>query len=221
MSQSYKGHTIPAYADAADGPLAFSDFVDSGPIPRFADATARNTAIATPTEGQLCYNLALDQLEIYNGTGWISFGINVGTGVLDLGGARIADVGDPTTADDVASWDYVQANMVQKVYFSEEGVLSSKTGTFRWYAPADLTIQRVVCWLGTTSASGAVVLDVNKNASGSILSSAISIAASSYLATAVPSVTSMTKDTDFLLFDIDSPGSGAADLAWVIEYVLA
>jgi len=221
MSQSYKGLTIPAYADSADGPVAFSDFVDSGPIPRFADATARNAAIASPVEGMVVYNLALDQYEVYDGTGWTTPFPNIGTGILNLGGNRLTNLADPSVAGDVASWDYVRENLIQKVYFSEEGLISAKIGTFRWYAPEDLTIQRIVCWLGTTSSSGAVDLDVNKNASGSILSAGVSIAAASYLNSAVPTTTSMTKDTDFLTFDIDNAGTGAADLAWVVEYVRA
>jgi hypothetical protein len=39
----------------------------------FTNATARNTAIPTPTEGMITYQTASDHYTIYNGTEWIPF----------------------------------------------------------------------------------------------------------------------------------------------------
>jgi hypothetical protein len=71
---SYKGLEIPQDSDTADGPGAFADFVDSGPVPRFANAAARNTAITTPVVGQLCViNVgATPILQVYETAGWVA-----------------------------------------------------------------------------------------------------------------------------------------------------
>lgn len=42
-------------------------------IPRFADATERSAAIATPVEGQFTYLTGTDVLQKYNGTTWITY----------------------------------------------------------------------------------------------------------------------------------------------------
>lgn len=115
MSQSYKGLTIPSYSDSADGPAAFSDFVDSGPVARFADATARDAAITSPTAGQIVYNIALARFEAYNGTSWAQPWIapSGGTmsGILDMGNQRIQNLADPINNQDAAtrSWVLTQA----------------------------------------------------------------------------------------------------------------
>ena len=68
MSSMYKGLAVPDYTDSADAPLAFQQFIDSGPIPRFANATARNAAIPAPITGQVIYRLDTKVIEIYNAT---------------------------------------------------------------------------------------------------------------------------------------------------------
>ena len=73
MSESYKGLTVPTYTDSADGPGAFREMIDSGPIPRFATATTRNAAITAPIKGQVVYRedlIAGGGLEFWNGTAW-------------------------------------------------------------------------------------------------------------------------------------------------------
>jgi hypothetical protein len=42
-------------------------------VPKYANQAAINTAIPTPTEGMLVYNIALDQYAFYNGTAWTNF----------------------------------------------------------------------------------------------------------------------------------------------------
>ena len=72
MSSLYKGLSVPDYTDSADAPLGFKQFVDSGPLPRFANATARNNAIAAPVKGMACYRLDTGVVELYNGSSWLS-----------------------------------------------------------------------------------------------------------------------------------------------------
>jgi microcystin-dependent protein len=83
MSTGYKGFTIPEYSDAADAPAAFEDLVDSGPIPRFTDSTARDSAITSPTEGQFCYLLSTGRLQRYDGSSWVTYQTTP-TGVLAM-----------------------------------------------------------------------------------------------------------------------------------------
>ncbi len=72
MSSPYKGLAVPDYTDSADAPLAFRQFIDSGPVPRFANATARNAAITAPVKGQVIYRLDTSVIEIYDGAAWKS-----------------------------------------------------------------------------------------------------------------------------------------------------
>lgn len=69
MSSLYKGLAVPDYTDSADAPLAFQQLIDSGPIPRFANASARNAAITAPVAGQVIYRIDTRVIEIYDSTG--------------------------------------------------------------------------------------------------------------------------------------------------------
>jgi hypothetical protein len=44
------------------------------PIPSYADPTARDSALPSPTEGQTTYIQSLKSLQVYNGTVWIAVG---------------------------------------------------------------------------------------------------------------------------------------------------
>lgn len=68
---SHKGLTIPGYNETADGPKAFQDLVDSGPIPRFASSGARNTAITAPAAGMVAYLIDQQLFTAYDGTAWV------------------------------------------------------------------------------------------------------------------------------------------------------
>lgn len=78
MPENYKGLTVPLYTEAADGPKAFKDLVDSGPIPRFATAAERNTAIPAPVAGQLVYRSDLGSLEVFTGSSWQALAFDLG-----------------------------------------------------------------------------------------------------------------------------------------------
>jgi len=48
-------------------------------IPVFADATARDAAITSPSEGQHCFLSGTDALQYYTGSAWIAAGgVSVG-----------------------------------------------------------------------------------------------------------------------------------------------
>lgn len=92
MATSYKGFTVPEYTDVADGPTAFSSLVDSGPIPRFADNTARDNAIVAPPIGALCYNTAAGDVQMYTATGWVNLHDDLIPMVFSIPGAPEAKV---------------------------------------------------------------------------------------------------------------------------------
>jgi hypothetical protein len=71
MSTSYKGITIPEYTDAADGPAAFINAIDAGPIPRFATTSDRNAAFQAPEKGTLTY-VETTQFEWWDGSSWVA-----------------------------------------------------------------------------------------------------------------------------------------------------
>lgn len=213
MSQSYKGLTIPSYADAADGPGAFSAFTDSGPIPRFADATARDAAIATPTNGQMCFLTGSNALQVRTGGAWVTVYVS---GNLDLNGNRILNVGNPTADTDGFSWGYAKDTLVEAVYFSEPGTLSAKTGNFRWYAPWNCTIVDVVAQLGTAPTGASVIFDVNRNGGTNTIFATqgnrptVAIGTNVAVSGAPEGTLTMTKDVSYLTVDIDQVGSGTA-----------
>lgn len=54
-------------------------------VPKYANQTAITTAIPSPTEGMLVYNIALDQYAYYNGSAWVNFPSASGGGGSSLG----------------------------------------------------------------------------------------------------------------------------------------
>ena len=92
MSEVYKGQVIPLYSDPADGPGSFRDLVDSGPIPRFATAAARDAAIPTPIAGQVVYRAdakAGGAMEIYSAGAWKDIVLGLVTGTHNHSGTQI------------------------------------------------------------------------------------------------------------------------------------
>lgn len=180
MTQEYKGFTIPAYADTADAPKAFQDFTDDGPIPRFADATARDAAIATPVAGQMCYLNSTSAVQVYSGSAWESPWPTLGdiTDNVEFGEAGTLEVKAGT-----ARW-YAPANI------TITGV-SASVGT----APAGADIQVDVNKNGTT------IFTTQSNRP-------IITAGTQFDASGTPDVTAMSgPNVDYLTVDIDQVGS--------------
>jgi len=61
--------TDPANIETAIHPLA--NAVDARVCPIFTNATARNSAMTSPTAGQLSYRSDQDAIELYDGTNWV------------------------------------------------------------------------------------------------------------------------------------------------------
>lgn len=76
-------------------PLGFKDFVAGDPLTAaqvdgylmaqavmtFANATARNSAVTAPAEGNLCYLADTNDFQIYDGAAWVSYGAGDITGI--------------------------------------------------------------------------------------------------------------------------------------------
>lgn len=85
---AYKVFTAGSLATAAD----VNTYLMKQSVMVFADATARNAALTSPTEGMLTYQEATDSLTLYNGSVWVPFdttwttytptlaGVNLGSG---------------------------------------------------------------------------------------------------------------------------------------------
>lgn len=71
MAQTYKGTTIPAYADTSDGVKAFQDFVDNGGAVSRVTSAARPAA---PQTGQLIFNITDARYEYWTGSAWVPLG---------------------------------------------------------------------------------------------------------------------------------------------------
>lgn len=66
---AYKTFTAGSLATASD----VNTYLMKQSVMVFADATARNAALTSPTEGMLTYQEGSDHLTVYNGSAWIPF----------------------------------------------------------------------------------------------------------------------------------------------------
>lgn len=120
------------------------------------------------------------------------------------------------------------SNLEETVEFAEIGVLTVKTGTFRWYPPYNITIVDVSASVGTAPTGAAILIDVNKNGTTIFTTgpgtNRPNIAVSTFFdVSGAPDVTSLLGDTDYLTVDIDQIGSTIAgsDLVVQVRYTRA
>jgi len=84
-------------------PADVNDYLMDQAVMRFADSAARSSAIGTPTEGMVSYLDDTNDVEVYDGTGWVNFtgditNITAGT-ALNGGGSEGAVTLDVNIAD--------------------------------------------------------------------------------------------------------------------------
>lgn len=76
LQTPWSGDPYPELPDAPNGPVAFfnvASALDKLVIPKFGSKSDRDTAaaLATLTDGMMCYRTDLHMLQTYNGTSWI------------------------------------------------------------------------------------------------------------------------------------------------------
>lgn len=98
-------------------------------IMTFTNATARNAAITSPTEGMVTYQSAADHLTVYNGTDWIPFDIGWTTYTPTLAGVTL---GSGYTLS--AAYTTIAKTVIVQFYFAL-GATSAITGDVSFSLP--------------------------------------------------------------------------------------
>jgi hypothetical protein len=98
-------------------------------IMTFANASARNTAIPSPTEGMVTYQSTADHLTVYNGTDWIPFDIGWTTYTPTLAGVTL---GTGYTLS--AAYTTIAKTVIVQFYFAL-GATSAITGDVSFSLP--------------------------------------------------------------------------------------
>ena len=103
-------------------------------ISKFADATARDAGITSPTEGQFCYLTGTDALQFYDGSSWTATSLTADiTGVTAGTNIDVTDPGGPTPTvnlaidAEVAAADQIISRPVFKDY-GETAVTNATSG---------------------------------------------------------------------------------------------
>lgn len=110
---------------------------------------------------------------------------------------------------------------VTSITYSLPGNIYTGSGSTRLYFYGSCTINRVIASVGTPPSGASIIIDVNKNGTSvyGIQTNRPTIASGLYVATSVPSVTSISTG-EYLTVDVDQVGSvvSGADLVVTIEY---
>lgn len=112
----------------------------------------------------------------------------------------------------------------KEVIFAKQGTLTTGTGTFRWYPPANATLVDAWASVGTAPTTSSIICDINRTGTTIFTTQGRrpTISASGfYGASGTPDGTvALTAGTDYVTVDIDQIGSGVAgaDLTVGIRY---
>lgn len=179
-------------------PLGFKDFVAGDPLTAaqvdgylmaqsvmtFANATARNSAVTAPAEGNLCYLADTNDFQIYDGAAWVSYGAGDITGVtagfgLTGGGASgavslsVDNTTILTTTNSVTATNKTFTSPVINTATIKDGVArgieedvnvvaSAATGTI------NLEVDTASIWYYTTNATANHTLNIRYSSSVSL-----------------------------------------------------
>ena len=129
---------------------------------------------------------------------------SLGAGVGAPGGGLDSDA-----ATGLINSDYIDARIEKSIQFNQEGTLSVTSGTARWYAPKDITINKIEGFLGTAGTGSATTFATLINGTQNRTDS---ISASSTTSSTTGLSISVT-DGQYLTVDITAVGTSSADLS--------
>ena len=141
--------------------------------------------------GDLVYAKNTQTIYVWDGTTWLE---NT-AGVDEVGIAALID------SDYVSARQTVAAATPYSLALSQAGTLTVTTGTVRWYAPANLTMNSVVARLGT-AADATVTVVANKNGAAALTTEITAAALSATNNTSFSMVAG-----DYLTLDVTTIGS--------------
>ena len=109
------------------------------------------------------------------------------------------------------------ANITNVVALTHTGTLSVYTGTKRWYAPKNITINKIKARVDTAPTGAGVVIQINKTSSGVTTNQQLTVAdGTTLISDTSPTISSMSED-DFLTIDIVSVGTTVAGENLTVE----
>ena len=134
----YKGFDLPDGAAIPDVPADLRTMVDSGPIPRFATAAARDTALGTPPAGVMCWVTDTATLQVFNGTVWV---VMIGRAFARMrAGAGQSIPGQTITLLTGMTADLLRGGMV----FANNTIVVPRAGYYRVSAQATMSLSVVI-----------------------------------------------------------------------------
>ena len=142
------------------------------------------------TNGDIAFAQDTKKLYVWNGTSWEASGLQ--TNNID-----ITDINDAT-------------NITEKtVSLTHEGVLTPYVGTSRWYAPKDITINKIIARVDVAPTDADLVIQINKTSSGVTTNQQMTISAGTLKTVDLTPNLTLLED-DYLTLDIISVGSTIA-----------
>lgn len=166
-----------------------------------ASATPSDTAPANPDTGDMWYDTANLDLYVYNGNFWVQ--------------TNTEAVPVPEDVSDLTDTTGLITNVVA---LTHTGELSTYTGTKRWYAPKNITINKIKARVDTAPTGAGVVIQINRTTTGNVTTNQqLTIAdGTTLISDTSPTISSMSED-DYLTIDIVSVGTTTAGENLTVE----
>lgn len=152
--------------------------------------------------GDLVYATDTETIYVWDGSTW-----QQNTAGFDSGGITNLIDSAYISARSTAGIDSNEALTITPytVALRQDGVLSTLTGTAKWYAPSNITVSEIKARVGTAPTGSGISVRVNKSGDSN---STININSSETLSTITPSLT--LTDSDYITIDITQVGSTVA-----------
>jgi len=138
------------------------------------------------TNGDIAFAQDTKKLYVWNGNSWEASGLQ--TNSID-----ISDINDAS-------------NITEKtVSLTHEGVLTPYIGTSRWYAPKDITVNKIIARVDAAPTDADLVIQINKTSLGVTTNQQMTISAGTFKTVDLTPNLTLLED-DYLTLDIISVG---------------